>query len=287
MALKDLLVYVDQSKHASERLRLAADLARRHQSRLTALYVRELNAAQRHEESIAELGQGSAEAITRTNRGIRKSIDDAAERLRSALQDVEREHGLEVEWRCLDGVASIIVPQHARFADLCIVSQDTPAVATETGYTFAEQLLFVTGRPVVFVPPKRPFRTLGRHLLLAWNSSRPSTRAVNDALPLIERAEKVTLLAINPTEFAERYGALPPAQMVEHLRRHGAAVEGIWLDKIPPGSIADMVLGEAHKAGADLIVAGAFGHPRLWEKMMGGVTRDLLARMNLPILMSY
>jgi nucleotide-binding universal stress UspA family protein len=287
VALKDLLVYVDQSRHASERLRLAADLARRHQSRLTALYVRELNAAQHREESIAELGQGSAEAIARTYRRIRKSIADAAERLRSALQDIERDQGLEVEWRCLDGIASTVVPQHARFADLCIVSQDTPAVATETGYTFAERLLFVTGRPVVFVPPHGSFGRLGRHLLVARNSSRASTRAVNDALPLIERAEKVTLLAINPADFAERYGALPPAQMVEHLRHHGAAVEGIWLDKIPPRSIADAVLGEAHKVGADLIVAGAFGHPRLWEKMLGGVTRDLLARMNLPILMSY
>ena len=208
MALQDLLVYVDQSKHAMERLRLAADLAHRHQSRLTALYVRELNPVQRHEQSIAELGQGSAEAIAHTNHRIRKSIDDSAERLRSALQDIKREHGLEVEWRCLDGIAATIVPQHARFADLCLVSQDTPAIATETGYTFAEQFLFVTGRPVVFIPPQGSFSRLGRHLLVAWNSSRASTRAVNDALPLIERAERVTLLAINPAEFAERYGAL-------------------------------------------------------------------------------
>jgi nucleotide-binding universal stress UspA family protein len=287
MALKDLLVYVDQSQHVSERLRLAADLARRHHSRLTALYVRELSPAQLHEQSVAELGQGSAEAITRTNRSIRQSIDESVGRLRSALEDLEREHGLEVEWRCLDGVAATLVPQHARFADLCILSQDTSAVATATGYTFSEQLLFVTGRPVVFVPAQGSFDTLGRHILVAWNSSRASTRAVNDALPLIERAEKVTLLAVNPAEFAERYGALPPEQMVEHLRRHGASVEGIWLNNIPTGAIADAVLAEAHKLGADLIVAGAFGHPRLWEKMLGGVTRDLLARMNLPVLMSY
>ncbi|MHB8475804.1 MAG: universal stress protein [Steroidobacteraceae bacterium] len=285
MALRDLLVYVDQSEHAFERLRLAADLARRHQSRLTAIYVRELNPAQRHEQSIAELGQGSSAAMSRTNRRIRQSIDEAAERLRTGLAEVEREHGLEVEWRCLNGIASIIVPQHARFADLCILSQDGPA--TDTGYTFSEQLLFVTGRPVVFVPAHGSFGTLGRHVLVAWNSSRASTRAVNDALPLIERAEQVTVLAVNPAEFAERYGALPPERMVEHLRRHGASAEGIWLNNIPPGSIADAVKAEAHKLGADLIVAGAFGHPRLWEKMMGGVTRDLLARMNLPIFMSY
>jgi len=285
MALRDLLVYVDQSERASERLRLAADLAFRHQSRLTAIYVKELNAAQRHEQSVAELGQASSEAMTRTNRRIRKSIDEAAERLRTVLEEVKREHGLEVEWRCLDGIGSIVVPQHARFADLCILGQDGPA--TDTGYTFSEQLLFVTGRPVVFVPAHGSFDTLGRHILVAWNSSRASTRAVNDALPLIERAKQVTVLAVNPVEFAKRYGALPPEQMVAHLRRHGASVEGIWLNDISPESIADAVQAEAHKLGADLIVAGAFGHPRLWEKMMGGVTRDLLARMNLPILMSY
>jgi len=287
MALKDLLVYVDQSAHAAERLRLAADLARRHQSRLTALYVKGLSPTQRHEQSVAELGQGSAEAINRTNRSIRQSIDETVKRLQSALEDVKREYGLEVEWRCLDGVASTLVPQHARFADLCVLSQDTSAVATATGYTFSEQLLFVTGRPVIFVPAQGSFASLGRHVLVAWNSSRASTRAVNDALPLIERADKVTLLAVNSAVFAERYGALPPEQMLEHLRRHGASVEGIWLDDIPTEAIAAAVLAEAHKVSADLIVAGAFGHPRLWEKMMGGVTRDLLDRMTLPVLMSY
>ena len=208
-------------------------------------------------------------------------------RLRSALDAIGLEHGLEVEWRCLDGIASTLVPQHARFADLCVLSQDTSAVATATGYTFSEQLLFVTGRPVVFIPAQGTFDTLGRHVLVAWNSSRASTRAVNDALPLIERAEGVTLLAVNPAEFSERYGALPPQRMLEHLKRHGATVEGIWLNDIPTGSIAEVVQAQAHKVNADLIVAGAFGHPKLWEKMMGGVTRDLLARMTLPVLMSY
>ncbi len=287
MALKDVLVYLDQSEHAFERLRLAADLARRHQSRLTALYVRELSPVQRHQQGVAELGQGSAKAISQTNRQIRQSIEEASERLRSVLEEASREYELEIEWRCLDGVGSIIVPQHARFADLCVLSQDVSGAATATGYTFSEELLFVTGRPVIFVPARGSFKTLGQHILVAWNSSRAATRAVNDALPLIERAHQVTVLAVNPAQFAERYGALPPEKMVEHLRRHGAQVTGVMLDEISLESIADALQAEALKLGADLIVAGAFGHPRLWEKLMGGVTRDLLARMQLPILMSY
>jgi len=287
VALKDLLVYVDQSDRAAEGLRLAADLAHRHESRLTAIYVRELNQAQMHDQSIAELGLGSATAISMTNRRIRQSLDEQADRFRLLLEELKLEYGLAVEWRCLDGIGSILVPQHARFADLCILSQDASPAMNFNGYSFSEQLLFVSGRPVVFVPARGSFKTLGRHILVAWNSSRASTRAVNDALPLIERAERVTVLAVNATQFAERYRSLPPQQMVEHLRRHGAEVEGVWLHDVPTESIADTVLAEARKASADLIVAGAFGQAKLWEKLMGGVTHDLLARMNLPVLMSY
>jgi nucleotide-binding universal stress UspA family protein len=287
VALKDILVYLDQSAHAFERLHLAVDLARRHQSRLTALYVRELNSVQRHEQSVAELGQGSSEAISQTNRHIQESINASIKGLLSALEEAKREYELEIEWRCLDGVGSTIVPQHARFADLCILSQDAPAAATATGYTFSEELLFVAGRPVIFVPSYGSFKTLGRHILVAWNSSRAATRSVNDALDLIERAQQVTVLAVNQVEFARRYGALPAENMVEHLRRHGASVKGVWLNDVSTELIADVVQAEALKMGADLIVAGAFGHPRLWEKLMGGVTRDLLARMSLPLLMSY
>ena len=285
MALKDLLVYVDQSDRAHERLRLAADLARRHQSRLTAIFVRELNQLQMHDRSVSELGLGSANAIDATNQRIRDSMSEKADRLHAELQNMQNQYGLEVEWRCLDGVSSTLVPQHARFADLCVLSQDIAAPANATGYTFSEQLLFVAGRPVVFIPAEGSFDTLGRHVLVAWNSSRASARAVNDALPLIERAERVSVLAVNPAAFADRYRALPPQQMVEHLKRHGANVEGIWLNTT--ASIADTILGEAQKVNADLVVAGAFGQPRIWEKLLGGVTRDLLARMNLPVLMSY
>jgi len=95
------------------------------------------------------------------------------------------------------------------------------------------------------------------------------------------------VITVNPADFIDRHGALPAEQMVEHLRRHSASVEGIELKNVPAGSIADALQAEACKVGADLVVAGAFGHPRLWEKLLGGVTRDLLAQMSLPTLMSH
>jgi nucleotide-binding universal stress UspA family protein len=71
------------------------------------------------------------------------------------------------------------------------------------------------------------------------------------------------------------------------LRRHGAKAEVVQIENVPHASIADRLQLEAHACGADLIVAGAFGHPRLWEKMLGGVTHDLMACMNLPVFMSH
>jgi len=96
---------------------------------------------------------------------------------------------------------------------------------------------------------------------VAWNSSRALDATVNDALSLLERADKVTLLAINPEEFAKRYPLCRPQQMVEHLKRHGAAVEGRLAHDIQTDTIGHVVMTEAHKLGADLIVAGAFGQP--------------------------
>lgn len=287
MALKDLLVYLDQTDGASVHLRLAADLARRHDSRLTALYVREWSPAQIDDRKNAELGLGSAQELDELDRRIEGSIDQAAERLRSELEALKGEHGLRVEWRCLNGLASAIVPQHARYADLCILGQDVPADTRSVEYTFAEQLLFVSGRPVLFIPASGSFETLGRHIVVAWNSSRASARAVADALPLIERAERTTVLTINPADFIDPYGAPPAEQMVEHLRLHSSSVEGVQLDNVPAASIADALQTEALKIGADLIVVGAFGHAKLWEKLLGGVTQDLLANMSLPILMSH
>ena len=288
MALKDVLVYVDQAENALISLRLAADLAIRHGSRLTALYVREPNDAQLRWHRSAEAGLVSAKDLHELERSIERSMQAAAERLDSSLAALTRGHDIEARLQIVDGVAAELVPQYARYADLCIVGRELTEEPAAVNYTFSEQLLFVTGRPVLFVPPSAGLSTLGRHIVVAWNSSRPATRSLNDALPLIERADKTTVVMVNPSGFVDAQHAPPPGErIVEHLRHHGAVVEAVGMEDVASGSIADALQAKAREMGADLIVAGAFGHPRLWEKLLGGVTRDLMARMALPILMSH
>jgi nucleotide-binding universal stress UspA family protein len=277
---------VDQTPHALTRLRLAADLASRHGSRLTALFVREWTRFQQERRRAAELGLVSAQGVHELDEHTRGSIHAIEERLRATLDELTR-GSAQADLLCLDGEAGVLVPQYARYADLCIVGRDDPAGSPSINYSFSEQLLFVTGRPVLFVPTDESYRTLGRHIVVAWNSSRPAARSLNDALPLIERADRTTIVMINPSGFIAGHEGPPGEQMVEHLKRHGATVDAVRIKDVPRGAIADRLQSEARALGADLIVAGAFGHPRLWEKMLGGVTNDLIGHMNLPIFMSH
>ena len=189
MALKDFLVYVDQTEDSLVRLRLAVDLAVRNDSRLTAIFVREWNRDQLDLRKAAELGLVSAAGFDSLDRRIETSIDAVAERLRSTLETLARKHGLVAELRCVDGVASVVLPQHARYADLCILGHDQPEGPASVNYTFAEQLLFVTGRPVFFVPPLEitqdawpPYR---RRLEL-----QPAVGAIAQRRPTADRARR-------------------------------------------------------------------------------------------------
>ena len=137
------------------------------------------------------------------------------------------------------------------------------------------------------MPNHKPFETLGHRIVVAWNSSRPAARSLNDALPLIEHADETTIVMINPSGFIDAHEGPSSEHILEHLRRHGAAVDAVRIEGVARDNIAGRLQFEAHARGADLIVAGAFGHPRLWEKMLGGVTHDLLANMTLPIFMSH
>ena len=287
MALKDLLVCVDQTEDAIVRLQLASDLASRHGSRLTALFAREWTLAQLDRRKAAELGLVPWDKLHVLDESIAASISAVADRLQAILNELTNDKGIPTDFVDIDGAAAVAVPQYARYADLCILGQNEPGWPASVNYTFAEQLLFVTGRPVLFVPAEHSVKTLGRHVAVAWNSSRPAARSLNDAMSLIERADRTTIVMINPSESTE---APCRARCSISCSRGGPGCESIdslRIEDVQHDAIADRLQVEANAMGADLIVAGAFGHPRLWEKMLGGVTHDLLARMRLPIFMSY
>jgi nucleotide-binding universal stress UspA family protein len=287
MALKDMLVWLDQTNRSFAHLRLAADLAHRHSSCMTALYVRDWNPEQLARRKTAELAGRPLADVEKLDEAVAASLDDSAVKAQREVESIAAEYGIAIDWRVADGEASRVLPQYARYADLCVLDAEIPAASTSAGYRFSEEMLFVAGRPVLLVPRTTGRTTLGSHIAIAWNSSRAAARALNDALPLLERSERVTVIAVNPADFIGRHGSLPLQRLLEHLRRHGITAQCAELADVPPAEIADTLQQRARAEGADLLVAGAHGHMWLRDVLLGSVTRDLLSRLRLPVMMSH
>jgi nucleotide-binding universal stress UspA family protein len=151
---------------------------------------------------------------------------------------------------------------------------------------FERGLPLATGRPVLVVPYAFERRPAGRHVMIAWNASREAARAVNDALPLLRRASHVHVVALSPVRSATAHGEEPGADIALYLARHGVKVT-VSRDDAPEVDTGNLLLSRAFDLSADLIVMGAWGHSRLREFVLGGVTRTLLESMTVPVLMSH
>ena len=139
---------------------------------------------------------------------------------------------------------------------------------------------------MLVIPYAGEFEGIGANVLVAWNASRESTRAVTDALPLLARAKSVAVLVVDPEEAGGKHGDSPGADIALHLARHGVNAKAY---PTPSGGVevGDVILSRASDIGADLIVMGAWGRSRARELVMGGATRSLLERMTVPVLLSH
>lgn len=197
----------------------------------------------------------------------------------------------ELVLRAADPVAHLI--EASRAADLLVLTQPEP----ERGLRLDAlgRILVQASCPVLLVPHIGAAPGIGQSILLAWSGSRESARATSDAMPWLQAASEVELLCLAAEP--------PPAweAVQQHLQRHGVSAKPCLLPPAqhrgfserlarawsPDASVAETLLSHAADSGADLIVCGAYGHPRAWELVLGGVTRELLRSMTVPVLFSH
>jgi nucleotide-binding universal stress UspA family protein len=169
----------------------------------------------------------------------------------------------------------------ARLYDLTVVLQPEAEVASYDN-TLPQEILFEAGGPVLFIPYtfKGPLRM--SNIGIAWDGSRLAARAMRDAMPFLRNAENVTLITVNDTAHRET-----SAQALQaHLTHQGLRVT-VSRSFAAPADIQPMLLSIAADTGLDLIVMGGYGHSRLKERILGGVTRGMLESMTVPTLMSH
>jgi len=270
MAFKDILVHVDDSDACPQRMEIAIRMAADHEAHLTALFARAYG-------NLVNFGSGHDDEIV-------KAREASEKRFRSVTEAA----GVSAEWHTVEcGSPSVVTDAmliHARYADLVVIGQaDRERNNGGVPLDLAESLVLESGTPLLLIPYAGRFDSIGQRALVAWNGSRESARALRDALPLLERAQQVTVLALNPDQ---NHGDIPGADISLHLARHGVRAEAQHLTArdIDAG---DMLLSCAADDSADLLVMGAYGQPRFRELILGGATRLVLAQMTLPVLMSH
>jgi nucleotide-binding universal stress UspA family protein len=202
------------------------------------------------------------------------------------FDDTARRNAVSAETRNIDTSASTAPETFARIArrfDLSIVAQPRPETPG-TDEMLAEAALFGSGRPVLVVPYIQQAGLKLDRVMVCWDGSRVAARATADALPLLARAGTTELVTV--TDASGDADEIPGIDIAGHLARHGIKVE---LKRIVRADIdvANLILSHAADTSADLIVMGGYGHSRLREFVLGGVTRGLLQSMTVPTFMSH
>jgi len=286
MTIKDILVHLDASPRNGAVLDLAAGLASRHGAHLTAVHVVELPTPAMFYGGDPS-GFIDPRLIEDLMNTLREQSTRESTRLEQAFRNRAVRDGIEAEWRLAEGLTAETVALHARYADLAVIGQRDPDDKSLAGTgDVAATTLLSSGRPVLVLPYVGAYPTVGRKVLVGWKSSGDAARAINDALPLLQEADEVTVLSINPEGGIVGDGDVPAADIALHLARHGvkASAAHTVAKEITEG---DALLDYADDIGADLIVAGGYGHSRARELLFGGVTRTLLATMTVPVFLSH
>ena len=280
MSYKTMLAYLPDRKTADRVLDYAVPLARQNEAHLIGLHVVPRVAVMFAMPS----AQLPPDILVQQEENL---LADARE-VEALFLDRCEKGAIEGEWRCnkldhADLEADVI--SQALCNDLLIVHQSGER-EFGMGDDLPDRVVMETGRPVLIVPRVGDFASIGRRAIVAWNGSREAARAVFDALPFLQSADSVRVLAINP-QSRQGYDSIALGhEMALVLARHGVNAEA----KVTSSgslSVSSELLNQLADEDCDLLVMGGYGHSRLRETLFGGVSHDLLSRMTAPVLMSH
>jgi nucleotide-binding universal stress UspA family protein len=277
-SFRDIEVFVDgRGVGNAGTIEFAASLAQQHGAHLTGVFLQPDPVGSPNE--MFARGQAMRGVIAKRQAHLRNVEADC----RTLFNRMLGRHGILPEWRSIPWFSDSEAAVHARYGDLAVVARRQAGDRMAGSAGVEESLVLASGRPIIVLPPPGTRPGL-RRILVAWNGGREAARAVADAMPLLARAEAVEVLFMDEGG-ADLRGHQPGADIARHLARHQARVE---VRRLPaqgkdPGSL---LLSRAADFGADLLVMGAYGHSRLKERVLGGVTRTALREAPLPVLMS-
>ncbi|RTQ87516.1 universal stress protein [Stenotrophomonas maltophilia] len=272
--LRDIAALFDASETGERLLQIAAQLAQAQQAHLIAV------STALHPSDIASSyarGAGITAALEHEARA------DAAStaRLQQYLRTISDHLAISSELRIVsDYLGGADLAMQSLYCDLLVAGYPDPPGAP-TGWQPLTTLR-QTGVPMLLVPSHWKGTHVGQRIVVAWNASKQARRAITDALPLLAHAQQVHLLMVD----AATFDTTPGAEMARHLSRHGVQVE-VQSISSAQGRIAEAIRQHVLDSGADLLVLGPYSRSAVIERLLGGVTRDLLAAIPAPLFVSH
>jgi nucleotide-binding universal stress UspA family protein len=278
MAYREILVAVDTAATAAQRVAPAAALAAAFGARLTGFFATGYPISTAYGDL-----SGWAQLVDAYMEAQRAEASAAEAAFRQELARLK----LTGDWVFREAESTESVTAAAALFDLVVIGQPNPDA--EQGGSFGlrpEEVVLGGGRPVLIVPYAGSFAEIGRRVIIGWSRRREAVRAMHDAMPLLERAEAVTVIEVDPPAPVPGESAVPAENIAEGLVRRGIAATA---ESGASGGLAvdDALLSRAADLGADLLVMGGYGHSRLREYVLGGVSRGIFRQMTIPVLMAH
>lgn len=275
MTYKTILLHLANDVGHGARITAAADLAARFHAHVVALYV-----ANPVSMPAAIEGRGASYAFMAEAILI---AHEKAEGIKNEWAQRCDKDKLSWEWKIAEGDHLDVLAKEAPYADLAIVSHSkTETLEDRVVFQIPENLPLVVGCPVLILPTAGFSGSIGRRIMVAWQPCVPAYRAVRLGMPFLATAEDVAICSV----VNEDVEAADCERLVAQLGRHDIKARPVLVPKAP-GGVGEAILDEAKKAGADTIVMGAYGHSRVREIVLGGITRHVLTNATVPMLVAH
>lgn len=268
--MKSVLLHIFEDRSLADRLSVALDVCRAHDAHLTCVYVTPY---------ASYVGLDPMGGVF-TSSALVDSLRDSEDRVRKQVEARLANEDVRWDWQSFDGDPAQTLVSASSLADLVILSQASrDRATTESPLAIVDAVAVNAGCAVLVVPEGTKRYDAKAPVVVGWNASEEAARAIREALPALRMASSVTLVSVG--EDGEEY---PSTDASAYLSRHGVGSDlRTFSDR--EGRPDTLIAQVASELGAGAVLIGAYGHSRLRETLLGGVTRRLATHSDIPVLL--